>query len=61
MVANILLLLAKIIAAFYSSSLSLIASLVDSALDLLCTLIIWTTSKLVQWKLHSLKQRFPVS
>jgi hypothetical protein len=59
--ANILLLIAKIIAAFYSSSLSLIASLVDSALDLLCTLIVWTTSRLVKWRLNSLKRRFPVS
>ncbi|KAF2811240.1 uncharacterized protein BDZ99DRAFT_508508 [Mytilinidion resinicola] len=46
-VANILLLAAKCIAAGYSSSLSLIASLVDSALDLLCTLIIWSTNKLI--------------
>lgn len=59
-IANILLLLAKIIAAFTSSSLSLIASLVDSALDLLCTLIIWTTNKLVQWKIKRLQHKFPV-
>ncbi|KAF2490293.1 hypothetical protein BU16DRAFT_494223 [Lophium mytilinum] len=59
-VANILLLAAKCIAAGYSSSLSLIASLVDSALDLLCTLIIWSTNKLVAWKLKSLKTKFPV-
>ncbi|KAK4995456.1 hypothetical protein LTR66_004727 [Elasticomyces elasticus] len=59
-IANILLLAAKIVAAFYSSSLSLIASLVDSALDLLCTLIIWTTNRLVQWQLKRLAVRFPV-
>lgn len=59
-IANILLLIAKIIAAFTSSSLSLIASLVDSALDLLCTLIIWTTNKLVQWKIRRLQHKFPV-
>ncbi|KAF2838338.1 hypothetical protein M501DRAFT_956775 [Patellaria atrata CBS 101060] len=59
-IANILLLLAKCIAAAYSDSLSLIASLVDSALDLLCTLIVWTTTKLVSWKLHMLKAKFPV-
>ncbi|KAL9107743.1 MAG: hypothetical protein Q9227_007365 [Pyrenula ochraceoflavens] len=58
--ANILLLLAKVMAAFYSSSLSLIASLVDSALDLLCTVIIWSTNRLVQWRLNSLRRRFPV-
>lgn len=59
-IANILLLAAKIMAAFYSSSLSLIASLVDSGLDLLCTLIVWVTNRLVQWRLKSLNRRFPV-
>ncbi|KAL8788611.1 MAG: hypothetical protein Q9195_007206 [Heterodermia aff. obscurata] len=59
-IANILLLIAKVIAAFSSSSLSLIASLVDSALDLLCTLIIWTTHKLVQWRIRKLQHKFPV-
>ena len=59
-IANVLLLVAKIIAAFASSSLSLIASLVDSALDLLCTLIIWTTNKLVQWRIRRLQHKFPV-
>ena len=59
-IANIILLIAKIAAAFTSSSLSLIASLVDSALDLLCTLIIWTTNKLVQWKIRRLQHKFPV-
>ncbi|RDW92467.1 cation diffusion facilitator-like protein [Coleophoma crateriformis] len=58
--ANIILLVAKGIASFYSSSLSLIASLVDSALDLLCTGIIFSTSKLVQWHIHSLRKKFPV-
>jgi divalent metal cation (Fe/Co/Zn/Cd) transporter len=47
-------------AAYYSSSLSLIASLVDSALDLLCTLIVWITNKLVQWRINRLSRRFPV-
>ncbi|KAF1990529.1 hypothetical protein K402DRAFT_410507 [Aulographum hederae CBS 113979] len=59
-VANILLLIAKVAAVFFSSSLSLIASLVDSALDLLCTLIVWTTNKLVSWRLNSLQRKFPV-
>ena len=59
-IANIILLLAKAIAATSSSSLSLIASLVDSALDLLCTLIIWTTNKLVQWRIRRLAHKFPV-
>ncbi|KAL2043469.1 hypothetical protein N7G274_003776 [Stereocaulon virgatum] len=59
-IANIILLIAKICAAFFSSSLSLIASLVDSALDLLCTLIVWTTNKLVAWKIRRLQHKFPV-
>lgn len=59
-IANIFLLAAKIVACFFSSSLSLIASTVDSALDLLCTIIVWTTNRLVQWRLASLQRRFPV-
>lgn len=47
-------------AAFFSGSLSLIASLVDSALDLLCTLIVWSTNRLVQWRVKALNKRFPV-
>jgi divalent metal cation (Fe/Co/Zn/Cd) transporter len=59
-IANVLLLAAKCMAAYYSSSLSLIASLVDSALDLLCTIIVWTTNKLVAWRINRLSRRFPV-
>lgn len=59
-VVNILLLAAKGVAAIWSNSLSLIASLVDSALDLLCTIIIWTTNRLVGWRLTKLKKKFPV-
>jgi cation diffusion facilitator family transporter len=59
-IVNILLLAAKGVAAIWSSSLSLIASLVDSALDLLCTIIIWSTNKLVGWRLQSLKKKFPI-
>lgn len=33
---------------------------VDSALDLLCTIIVWTTNRLVQWRLTALQRRFPV-
>ncbi|KAK5076226.1 hypothetical protein LTR64_006296 [Lithohypha guttulata] len=58
--ANIILLIAKGFAALSSSSLSLIASLLDSALDLLCTAIVWTTNRLVSWRLDSLKKTFPV-
>lgn len=57
---NIALLIGKIIAAMSTGSLSLIASLVDSALDLLCTVIIWSTNKLVQWRISALKRKFPV-
>ena len=59
-IANVILLAGKIVAAMYSGSLSLIASLVDSALDLLCTLIVWTTNRLVQWRLNTLQRKFPV-
>lgn len=59
-IANILLLTAKIVAVFFSSSLSLIASTVDSALDLLCTLIVWTTTKLVEKRISALNYRFPI-
>lgn len=59
-IANIFLLAGKVFAAFSTGSLSLIASLVDSALDLLCTLIVWTTNRLVQWRLSALQKRFPV-
>lgn len=59
-VANIILLVAKSIAALKSSSLSLIASLLDSALDLLCTVIVWSTNRLVSWRLSALSRKFPV-
>lgn len=58
--ANVLLLIAKGVAALSSSSLSLVASLLDSALDLLCTVIVWSTNRLVSWRLDKLKKRFPV-
>lgn len=59
-IANVILLVAKGIAAMKSSSLSLIASLLDSALDLLCTVIVWTTNRLVSWRLSTLARKFPV-
>ncbi|KAE8448497.1 hypothetical protein EG329_009378 [Mollisiaceae sp. DMI_Dod_QoI] len=59
-IANIILLAAKGIAALSSSSLSLIASLADSALDLLCTAIIFTTHKVVGWRISRLRRKFPV-
>lgn len=59
-IANILLLIGKAFAVFTTGSLSLVASLVDSALDLLCTLIVWSTTQLVMWRLNALRKRFPV-
>ncbi|KAH8736290.1 hypothetical protein BGZ61DRAFT_472636 [Ilyonectria robusta] len=59
-VANILLLVGKTFAVFTTGSLSLVASVVDSALDLLCTLIVWSTNRLVLWRLNALRKRFPV-
>ncbi|RDA88651.1 hypothetical protein CP532_4030 [Ophiocordyceps camponoti-leonardi (nom. inval.)] len=58
--ANVLLLAGKAVAAITTASLSLVASLVDSALDLLCTLIVWSTNRLVLWRLNALRRRFPV-
>jgi divalent metal cation (Fe/Co/Zn/Cd) transporter len=58
--ANIFLLIAKIVASLSSASLSIIASLVDSCLDFLSTLIIYTVSRIVaqrDWKSNYL---FPV-
>lgn len=60
MLANILLLLAKVIAVISTNSLSLIASLTDSALDMLCTLIIWSTNQLAYRRMESLNLKFPV-
>lgn len=59
-VANVLLLAGKGFAALTTGSLSLVASLVDSGLDLLCTLIVWSTNKVVLWRLAALRRRFPV-
>ena len=45
--ANIILLIAKIIVIVLTSSLSVLASLVDAALDFLSTAIVWTTTRLI--------------
>jgi divalent metal cation (Fe/Co/Zn/Cd) transporter len=58
--ANVFLLIAKVVASLSSSSLSIIASLVDSCLDFLSTLIIYSVSRIVarrDWKSDYL---FPV-
>ncbi|KKY19528.1 putative cation diffusion facilitator 10 [Phaeomoniella chlamydospora] len=46
-IANFLLLVAKIAVIVLTSSLSVLASLVDAALDFLSTAIVWTTTKLI--------------
>lgn len=50
--ANILLLIGKTIVIFLTSSLSVLASLVDAALDFLSTAIVWITTKLISRRDH---------
>ncbi|KAK9323343.1 cation efflux family-domain-containing protein [Lipomyces orientalis] len=57
---NVLLLAGKTVVAITSNSLSLVASLVDSALDFLSTAIIWTTATFIQSQNWRLKYAFPV-
>ena len=45
--ANFLLLIGKIVVTVLTSSLSVLASLVDAALDFLSSAIVWTTTKLI--------------
>ncbi|KAK0724126.1 hypothetical protein B0H67DRAFT_597930 [Lasiosphaeris hirsuta] len=59
-IANILLLVGKLVSLRFSLSLSLMASTADSALDLFCTLIIYGTNRVVAWRLHALKIKYPV-
>ncbi|KIW84491.1 hypothetical protein Z517_03741 [Fonsecaea pedrosoi CBS 271.37] len=47
LIANIILLAGKIVVIVLTSSLSVLASLVDAALDFLSTAIVWTTTKLI--------------
>jgi cation diffusion facilitator family transporter len=46
--ANVILLLGKIVVTLSTESLSIIASLLDSVLDFLSTVIVWTSNKLAQ-------------
>lgn len=57
---NFLLLLGKTVVALLTNSLSIIASLVDSALDFLSTFIIWVSTRLVEKKDHETKFLYPV-
>lgn len=47
LVANTVLLILKIIVTIMTSSVSVLASLVDAALDFLSTAIVWTTTRLI--------------
>lgn len=47
LIANVLLLLAKLVVMTLTNSMSVLASLVDGALDFLSTAIIWTTTTLI--------------
>jgi len=58
--ANVFLLAAKVIVTLTSSSLSLLASLVDSILDFTSTVIIYTVSRIVQHRDWRSKHQFPV-
>lgn len=55
--ANLILLIGKIVVIVLTSSLSVLASLVDAALDFLSTAIVWTTTKLIS---HQDQYRYPV-
>ncbi|SPO31359.1 related to cation diffusion facilitator 10 [Ustilago trichophora] len=57
---NILLLAGKGVAVLSSNSVSLIASLVDSALDLLSTIIIFATSKAIAYRSWRTIYKYPV-
>ncbi|KAK9466420.1 cation efflux family-domain-containing protein [Lipomyces arxii] len=57
---NVVLLGAKAAVAILSNSLSLIASLVDSALDFMSTAIIWVSATFVQSRNWKLQYAFPV-
>lgn len=58
MTQNVVLLSLKLMVALVSNSISLFASVVDSAMDLLSTLILFGASKAIEDK--TWKQRYPV-
>ena len=57
---NFLLVVGKVIAVLSSNSVSLMASLVDSALDLLCTVVIYMTSKASAYRSWHTFYQYPV-
>jgi len=60
MAANVLLLLGKFIVFMMTDSLSIVASLVDSVLDLLSTLIIYVSANFADQRDWKTKQLYPV-
>ncbi|SPC62128.1 related to cation diffusion facilitator 10 [Ustilago sp. UG-2017b] len=60
LIVNILLFAGKGVAVLSSNSVSLIASLVDSALDLLSTIIIFATSKAIAYRSWRTIYKYPV-
>ncbi|BFZ62708.1 hypothetical protein YB2330_003818 [Saitoella coloradoensis] len=58
--ANVFLLAAKLVVALATNSLSILASLVDSSLDFLSTVIIWTTAKIIENRDWKSRYQFPV-
>ncbi len=59
LIINILLLAGKGVAVLSSNSVSLIASFVDSALDLLSTIIIFATSKAIAYRSWRTIYKYP--
>lgn len=59
-VINFLLLVGKTAVALLTNSLSIVASLVDSALDFLSTFIIWVSTRLVDQRDWKTKHLYPV-
>jgi len=58
--ANVFLLIAKLIVALTSSSLSVLASLVDSLLDFLSTVIIYAVARMIAHRDWRTQYQFPV-
>lgn len=55
--ANTILLIGKIVVIILTSSLSVLASLVDAALDFLSTAIVFVTTRMIE---HQDQHRYPV-
>lgn len=60
LLVNLLLMTGKIVAVYYSNSVSLLASLVDSALDFLCTVVIFMTSRASAYRSWHTFYKYPV-